>query len=86
VQGRAKVSQQEKRADHYGWEAQHHSDVGKFFPPEEACVRACPANARIFGDLSDPDSDVSILIRQHRGMPLNPETGNKPRVYYLPVR
>jgi len=53
---------------------------------EPACVRACPANARIFGDLSDPDSDVSILIRQHRGMPLNPEHGNKPRVYYLPVR
>ena len=53
---------------------------------EPACVRACPANARIFGDLSDPDSEVSTLIRRHRGMPLNPEHGNKPRVHYLPVR
>lgn len=53
---------------------------------EPACVVACPAKARIFGDLDDPDSEPSKLIRSHRGYVLNPEHGNKPKVYYLPIR
>jgi Fe-S-cluster-containing dehydrogenase component len=51
-----------------------------------ACVMACPANARIIGDLDDPKSEVSILIRQQRGTQLNPELGNNPKVYYLAPR
>jgi molybdopterin-containing oxidoreductase family iron-sulfur binding subunit len=51
-----------------------------------ACVAACPAIARVFGDLDDPNSEVSILIKRHRGQPSSPELGNKPKVYYLPPR
>jgi molybdopterin-containing oxidoreductase family iron-sulfur binding subunit len=53
---------------------------------QPACVASCPANARTFGDLDDLESEVSILIRRHRGTVLNPEIGNLPKVYYLAPR
>jgi len=58
--------------------------------PEErrkpSCVLACPAGARIFGDIHDPDSEVSRLIREQGGFQLMPELGAKPANHYLPRR
>jgi molybdopterin-containing oxidoreductase family iron-sulfur binding subunit len=51
-----------------------------------ACQEACPAKARTIGDLDDPNSEASILIKKYRGEVLNPELGNNPKVYYLAPR
>ena len=53
---------------------------------QPACVRTCPAGARHFGDLGDPASDVSILVRERGGYDLMPEQGTKPVNKYLPPR
>ena len=51
---------------------------------DPACVANCPAKARIFGDLGDPNSAVSLLIKDRGGYTLHPEAGTSPNVYYLP--
>jgi hypothetical protein len=49
-------------------------------------VRTCPAGARHFGDLADPDSAVSVLVAERGGFDLMPEQGTKPVNKYLPPR
>lgn len=53
---------------------------------EPACVRTCPTGARHFGDLGDPDSDVSRLVKARGGFALMPDLGTKPVNRYLPPR
>jgi len=48
-----------------------------------ACVNTCQARALTFGDLDDPNSEVSILIRERNGFQLHPEYGSEPSVYYI---
>jgi Fe-S-cluster-containing dehydrogenase component len=48
-----------------------------------ACVQACPMEARLFGDLRDPKSRLSLILRQRRFRLLKPEMGTHPRCYYL---
>lgn len=47
------------------------------------CVVSCPASARVFGDLSDMNSNVSKLLKKHKSSVLKPEAGTKPNVYYI---
>ncbi len=53
---------------------------------QPACVNACPAHARHFGDLADPESPVSRLVADRSGMDLMPEMGYRPTNKYLPPR
>jgi molybdopterin-containing oxidoreductase family iron-sulfur binding subunit len=48
-----------------------------------ACGAACPASAIVFGDISDPNSEVSKLSRSNRGFHVLEELGTKPAVTYL---
>ncbi len=50
---------------------------------EPACVHVCPTEARHFGNLDDPDSEVSKLIRSKHGFQLHEELETDPSVYYL---
>lgn len=48
-----------------------------------ACVITCPANCRIFGDMDDPRSAVSMLLRERNSMAPRAEAGTEPSVLYL---
>ena len=50
---------------------------------EPTCVEACLAKARHWGDLDDPNSEISKLIASREYKQLLPEEGTKPSVYYL---
>ena len=48
------------------------------------CVETCHQKARIFGDLDDPESEVSKLIGSVRTDRLFTEFGTEPQIYYIP--
>lgn len=56
---------------------------GSDYDTSPACVPVCPANARFFGDLNDPQSIVSRLIAERRAVQLKGEFGTRPKVYYI---
>ncbi|MBI2935267.1 MAG: 4Fe-4S dicluster domain-containing protein [Chloroflexi bacterium] len=56
------------------------STSGMFAP---ACVRACPTDTLVFGDLNDPGSRVSKMTKDKRGYSLLGQLGTSPNVVYL---
>ncbi|MHC4721504.1 MAG: 4Fe-4S dicluster domain-containing protein [Planctomycetota bacterium] len=47
------------------------------------CVLSCPANARVMGDLNDPDSAASKLLAKYRPWRLKEHLGTEPKVFYI---
>lgn len=50
---------------------------------EPACVEVCPAQARIFGDQDDPNSEISQILKTRKTFRLLEEKGTKPNVHYI---
>ncbi len=48
-----------------------------------ACVETCPSKVRVFGDLNDPDGELSQLLERRQYRVKKPEAGTKPQAYYL---
>lgn len=48
-----------------------------------ACAEACPTGAIVFGDLSNPNSEVSKLAHSRRAYKLLEDLGTEPKVIYL---
>jgi molybdopterin-containing oxidoreductase family iron-sulfur binding subunit len=47
------------------------------------CVEACPANARVFGDLENGTHEIKFLLGKFRPMRLKEHLGTEPKVYYI---
>jgi len=50
---------------------------------EPRCIESCPTNAMVFGDLDDPSSEISKLLKQSSAEPLCPEFMMKEKVRYI---
>jgi phenylacetyl-CoA:acceptor oxidoreductase subunit 1 len=48
-----------------------------------ACINSCIADALHFGDISDPDSNVSKLLKENKHFRMHEDLGTGPGFYYL---
>ncbi|MBI2787365.1 MAG: 4Fe-4S dicluster domain-containing protein [Elusimicrobia bacterium] len=56
----------------------HRTRNGKY----PACVEVCPTGSRKFGNLLDPNSEISNILQNKRVYVLKEEVGTLPRFYY----
>jgi Fe-S-cluster-containing dehydrogenase component len=59
------------------------SEIGKVQQYTPACDVVCPVKARYFGDIDDPESEVSRIIAERGATQLKKEFGTRPQVYYV---
>ena len=57
----------------------HRTREGKY----PACLEVCPTGARKFGNILDPESEVSKIVREKRVFVLKEEAGTLPRFFYF---
>ena len=57
----------------------HRVDAGL----EPACVNVCPTRALIFGDVNDPESEISGILAANAIQVLKPEKDTLPHVFYI---
>lgn len=50
---------------------------------DPACVSVCPTHCMYFGDIEDPNSQISKVIATGKIKVLAPEVGTKPQIFYL---
>ena len=48
-----------------------------------ACSSVCPTHCIYFGDLDNPSSEVSLMLKSRKFKALAPEAGTKPQIFYL---
>ena len=51
-----------------------------------ACMQTCPANAIVFGNIMDPESQIYKLVHERKTHRVLEELGVEPAVYYLPKK
>ncbi len=66
----------------YGYE--HGLTPGEDYDATPACVNICPVEARVFGNLHDPESNVSKYLDTFTTVQLRDELGTDASVYYIP--
>jgi Fe-S-cluster-containing dehydrogenase component len=57
----------------------HRTGVGL----QPACVDACPAQARIFGDQDDPNAKIAQVLKSQKTFRIKEDKGTKPNVHYV---
>jgi Fe-S-cluster-containing dehydrogenase component len=50
---------------------------------QPACVEACPAHARIFGDQDDANAEIAKVLKAQKSFRIQEEKGTKPNVHYI---
>lgn len=48
-----------------------------------ACVNICPVGARVFGDIHDSESPISIFLKENDTFVLREDFGTEPKVHYV---
>ena len=72
------INPEKKVSDKCTW-CYHRVKKGKL----PACVEVCPVKARLFGDLKDPESEVTKIFKQDHWMTLRPEMHTDPYCFYI---
>jgi Fe-S-cluster-containing dehydrogenase component len=48
-----------------------------------SCMEICPTSSIVFGDLNDPDSELSQLLSRREWYVLSPDAGTRPKHFFL---